>query len=45
MAFRVYPSWEKDLNKTAKLTQKWQLDYFVDLSYDVDEQKLIELYT
>ncbi len=45
MAFRVYPSWENDLNKTAQLSQKWQLEYFVDLSNDVDEQKIIELYT
>lgn len=45
MAFRVYPSWENNLNKTAQLSQKWQLDYFVDLSNDIDEQKLIELYT
>lgn len=45
MAFRVYPSWENNLNKVAQLSQKWQLEYFVDLSNAVDEQKLIELYT
>ncbi|MGX8004264.1 MepB family protein [Staphylococcus hominis] len=28
MAIRVYPSWEKNLNKTALNTQKWQIAYF-----------------
>lgn len=32
MAIRVYPSWEKDLNATATRTQKWQVEYFKDLS-------------
>ncbi|MEG0328615.1 MAG: MepB family protein [Erysipelothrix sp.] len=32
MAIRVYPSWEKDLNATATRTQKWQIEYFKDLS-------------
>lgn len=30
MAMRVYPSWEKELNKTAKQTQKWQAPYFIE---------------
>ena len=25
---RFYPSWCSNLNKTARATQKWQLDYF-----------------
>ena len=28
MAMRFYPSWCSNLNKTARATQKWQLDYF-----------------
>lgn len=32
MAFRVYPTWEYDLNKTALKTQSWQSHYFTDLS-------------
>lgn len=32
MAFRVYPSWEHDLNRTATLTQKWQTPYFINIS-------------
>lgn len=28
MAFRVYPPWVKDLNKTAMVSQKWQTEYF-----------------
>lgn len=32
MGIRVYPIWENNLNKTAIKTQKWQLEYFLDLS-------------
>ncbi|RAI81032.1 hypothetical protein BFS35_005545 [Macrococcoides goetzii] len=28
MAFRVYPPWVKDLNKTAMVSQKWQTEHF-----------------
>ncbi|WP_374756246.1 MepB family protein [Streptococcus cristatus] len=27
-AMRFYPSWCTNLNKTARATQKWQMDYF-----------------
>ena len=41
MAMRVYPLWEHNLNITAEKTQKWQLDYFLDLSGStVDYNKL-----
>lgn len=30
MAARFYPSWSDNLNKTAKKTQDWQLEYFYD---------------
>lgn len=29
---RVYPPWEKDLNKQATKTQEWQLKYFLDIT-------------
>ena len=31
-ALRVYPSWDKPESKQAEKTQKWQLDFFLDLS-------------
>ncbi|MCD1020057.1 MepB family protein, partial [Staphylococcus aureus] len=30
MAFRVYPKWCNQLNKTAGQTQKWQCKYFFE---------------
>ena len=44
MATRVYPLWEKRLNKTAEKTQQWQLDYFIDLSSEIVNYKKIESY-
>ncbi|WP_414051452.1 MepB family protein [Macrococcus animalis] len=32
MAFRIYPPWEKELNQSAKKTQAWQSEYFLDLT-------------
>ncbi|MGK0577909.1 MepB family protein [Macrococcus capreoli] len=31
MAFRVYPPWVTDLNKTAKASQKWQTEHFYNM--------------
>lgn len=31
-AIRVYPPWDNNLNSQASQTQKWQLNYFIDLS-------------
>ncbi|QRN48648.1 MepB family protein [Macrococcoides bohemicum] len=31
MAFRVYPPWVKDLNKTAMVSQKWQTEHFYNM--------------
>tara|TARA_R110000868_G_scaffold28031_4_gene105489 strand:+ start:23120 stop:23641 length:522 start_codon:yes stop_codon:yes gene_type:complete len=31
-AFRVYPAWDKTISPQAQKTQKWQLEYFLDLS-------------
>lgn len=30
--FRIYPTWDKTENKQASATQKWQTEYFLDLS-------------
>ena len=32
MAFRLYPTWETNLNPTATKTQAWQTTYFTDYS-------------
>lgn len=46
MAIRVYPGWEKPTSKQAIKTQKWQLEYFVDLSqsHNSSIQELLKLY-
>ncbi|REC74448.1 MepB family protein [Chryseobacterium elymi] len=33
---RVYPSWDLTESKQAKATQKWQVDYFLDLSQETE---------
>ncbi|MGX7047578.1 hypothetical protein RU86_GL002217 [Lactococcus piscium] len=44
MAMRVYPTWLDHLNATASQTQKWQGAYFVDLSSEVDHNRVAQLY-
>ncbi|WP_229720029.1 MepB family protein [Oceanobacillus neutriphilus] len=44
MAIRVYPSWEKSLNTSAKKTQAWQAPYFMNVSNKIDRGRLTELY-
>lgn len=44
-AFRVYPPWDIVKSKQAIRTQKWQLDYFYEVTNSVDFDKVIELYT
>lgn len=44
MALRVYPAWETALNKAAEQTQKWQSDYFLDLTNGINKTKIRELY-
>jgi hypothetical protein len=34
LAIRIYPPWDKDLNKQALKTQAWQLDYFFLIEED-----------
>lgn len=45
MGFRVYPTWETNLNKTALATQSLQSNYFIDLSKHTNQDKLIALLT
>lgn len=44
MAIRVYPAWEQYLNSSATKTQKWQKDYFIDLSRERNAEVLRALY-
>lgn len=39
LGFRVYPSWDKTLNKQAQQTQKWQLNYFLEIPIDLSKAK------
>jgi hypothetical protein len=44
-AIRVYPPWDLATNKQAQKTQKWQLEYFLeipsDIPIDIDRAKLL----
>lgn len=46
-AIRVYPPWDTTASKQAQKTQKWQLDYFFEISQNstsvLDETKLSSL--
>ena len=44
---RVYPSWVKTINNQALITQKWQLNYFIDLTNkgEIDLELAKNLYT
>lgn len=35
-AIRVYPPWDQTTNSQAIKTQKWQLDYFLDMSSNIE---------
>ncbi|MEM8522627.1 MepB family protein [Flavobacterium sp. PL12] len=48
-AIRVYPPWDEAINKQAQKTQKWQLDYFLEIPSDEtvnieDAKRLYDLY-
>lgn len=43
MAFRVYPTWEADLNNTATKTQQWQQPYFIDLSTETNIDRITKI--
>lgn len=44
--FRVYPPWEKDLNKQAQKTQSWQKEFFLELKSveEMDKDRVRHLY-
>ena len=46
-AFRVYPPWEKELNKQALKTQQWQLEYFLEIPSNktIDTARTKKLYS
>lgn len=45
-AIRVYPPWDEVTNKQAQKTQKWQLNYFLDLTSKIlDVARVMELYS
>jgi len=46
MAMRVYPGWEKPISKQAIKTQKWQLDYFIEIddTNNFPVQELLQFY-
>ena len=46
MGMRVYPRWDIPVNKQAISTQKWQLDYFIDISdtNNLYHQEILKLY-
>lgn len=39
LGFRVYPSWDKTINNQAQQTQKWQLNYFLEIPIDLSKAK------
>ncbi|WP_339887300.1 MepB family protein [uncultured Flavobacterium sp.] len=43
--FRVYPIWDKTINKQAIVTQKWQLNYFFEVKEDLDFNFVKKLYS
>lgn len=43
-AFRVYPEWDSPTNKQAKRTQKWQSEFFYEISDETDLTNVIHLY-
>ncbi|WP_428912182.1 MepB family protein [Niallia sp. Krafla_26] len=47
MAIRVYPRWEKPTSNQAIETQKWQLEYFVEVNErnHLPLQELLKLYS
>jgi len=36
LGFRVYPAWDLTENKQAQKTQKWQLDYFLEIKEGIE---------
>lgn len=38
-AFRIYPKWDIPENKQAEKTKTWQIEFFIDLNNDENEQQ------
>lgn len=47
LGFRVYPAWDAVENKQAQKTQKWQLDYFLEIKegLELDLNRIKTLYS
>ena len=43
-ATRVYPPWDETTSKQAQKTQQWQLDYFYEISSNVDFNALKKIF-
>jgi hypothetical protein len=43
--FRVYPAWDITQNKQAQRTQKWQLNYFIEINHTTNTDATQALYT
>jgi hypothetical protein len=45
-AFRVYPPWDLPMSKQAIKTQKWQMEYFLDVGVgNVNTEKVTKLFS
>ena len=44
-AFRVYPSWNLNLNEQALKSQKWQLKYFYNINDTINLKLVNQLYS
>jgi hypothetical protein len=42
--FRVYPIWDKAINKQAEKTQNWQLNYFYEIRETTNFKKVLNLF-
>lgn len=42
--FRVYPIWDKVTNSQASKTQQWQLQYFLEITQNIDLERARLLY-
>jgi hypothetical protein len=43
-AIRVYPPWDVTTSKQAQKTQKWQLDYFLEINQRMDLKRVESLF-
>ncbi len=43
-AFRVYPIWDETTNKQAAKSQKWQLDFFIEISEEIESKEILKVF-